>query len=543
MFDSSKSTRKLSRTKVLIILFLLVFASGYSLNGIVASKGASSTVTSTEIETTTVVMSNGSTSSIVANSATTQGNTSVSATSTASPTGGVLFTIPMSTLRNWLNLSSSSNVNFLPSGTKVPYYILTQSSPNKTLGLVYLTTDVAPASCWGYNSAIGTLVLVNTTGYIKALMIYINQDSWGYMITQAWLNTYVNRSVFEQLQFGVDAQPVTGATYSSTGIIDGVRDAGRLVVNDYQQHEPASASGLTASAAGMLILEPALNVFGSLSSDMGTQSELAIVILICLFAAAVVAFEFKSNKMRYGVSILSIVFMGFYAVRMVTIGDFVDFIKRFFPPISRDPYFYVLYGGVIVTSLIWGRLYCGYLCPFGVFTDFINKLSPIKLIVPYKYRSKLRYAKYVILALVVYEILEGTVLYQVEPFGTLFLLRGTELAWIFLGLILVASIFVNRFYCTYICPAGAALALLGWLRIREIKRWPECSKCMICANQCIPQAIKGDRISAFECMNCRGCEKLYLNSKLCPHYALERAEAKRHQGNSEVEVFPKAQSH
>ncbi|MGA2876861.1 MAG: 4Fe-4S binding protein, partial [Nitrososphaerales archaeon] len=121
--------------------------------------------------------------------------------------------------------------------------------------------------------------------------------------------------------------------------------------------------------------------------------------------------------------------------------------------------------------------------------------------------------------------------YQVEPFGTLFQLNGDTFAWIFLGSLLVISIFFNRFYCKYICPAGAGMALLSSLRMREIKRWPECKKCMICANQCEPQAIKGDHISSFECMNCRGCEKLYLNRKICPHYALERVAAKKQEAS------------
>jgi len=122
----------------------------------------------------------------------------------------------------------------------------------------------------------------------------------------------------------------------------------------------------------------------------------------------------------------------------------------------------------------------------------------------------------------VFEILQSTILYQIEPFGTFFFLSGNALAWIFLASILGASIFLNRFYCTYICPAGTGLALLSWFRTREIKRWPECEKCRICANQCARQAIKGNKISPFECMNCRDCEKLYLNTKLCAHYAKER---------------------
>jgi Pyruvate/2-oxoacid:ferredoxin oxidoreductase delta subunit len=416
-------------------------------------------------------------------------------------------------------------VKLVPSSTQVPYYIVTSINSGTAIGLIYLTTDVALKSCWGYNGYIETLVLVNTTGYIKALKIYSMPDSFGYHVTQAWLNTYINRSVFEELQIGLDVQPVTGATYSSLGVNNGVRDAGRIVVDDYQHQQSAGVSN-SVSGTGLILGAMILNIFGTIESSENV-STISLIALVCLFVAAVIAFELKSEKARYGVYVVSIIFIGFFAARMVTMDDFTDFVHWIFPPFWSNMYWYVLYGGVLATSLFWGRFYCGFLCPFGAFTDLMNKISPLKLKIPIKYQSKLRLTKYVVLAVVVFEILQNTILYQVEPFGTLFLFNGDTLAWVFLGLILGVSIFFNRFYCKYICPAGAGMALISRFRMKEIKRWPECKKCMICANQCEPQAIKGDHISAFECMDCRGCEKLYLNVKLCPHYAQERILAKK----------------
>ncbi len=428
----------------------------------------------------------------------------------------------MVNFRNWFNLTSS-NVSFVKSSTQIPYYVVTQGSTS--VGLIYLTTDISPKSCWGYNGMIGTISYVNTTGTIKGLFVYNNPDSWGYRITQQWLNTFINRSVFERLQIGVDVNPVTGATYSSSGVIDGVRDAGRIAVTDYQQQLKAGSSSSVLGEAAILG-GLVLNIFGSIDS-LNNESTVALIALAYLFGAAIIGFELKSDRIKYGVWAFSILLIGFFAVRMVSMGDFYSFIHLMFPPFWRNLYWYALYGGVFVTSLFWGRFYCGYLCPFGAFTEILNKLSPVKFKIPVKYQSKLRWSKYIVLAVVVYGILQNTFLYQVEPFGTLFLFNGDTFAWVFLGLILGISIFYHRFYCKYICPAGAGMALLSALRIREIKRWPECKRCMICANQCEPQAIKGDHISAFECMDCRGCEKLYLNTRICPHYAQERILVKK----------------
>src|SRR5208283_2738822 len=106
-----------------------------------------------------------------------------------------------------------------------------------------------------------------------------------------------------------------GATYSSVGIIDGVRDAGRTVVNNYQQQQlTANAKPSSGSA---LVLGAALNIFGALETS-SFQTQWSLVALICLFAAAVIAFELRSDKMKYGVQVSSIVLIGFFAVRMVT---------------------------------------------------------------------------------------------------------------------------------------------------------------------------------------------------------------------------------
>ena len=395
MFNSSKSTRKFSRAKLAILgIILLLFTSGYFINEYASTMRSDSTVTRPSLTTSATPSTSSTTASqgtstestlFTSNTTSSQSTSSTIAQTTSSTSASstaTIYRIPQSVLRTEFQGQglNSNGISFVASPTKVPYYIITRSpstdNSGSAIGLLYLDTDVDIADCWGYDSYISTLILVNTTGNIQNLTIYGNiLDSYGYMITQSWLNTYVNRSVLESFQFGVNAIPVTGATFSSTGIIDGVRDAGRIVINDYQQ----LAKTTSPQTGGISILGEALNIFGSLNSERAQSS---LIALILLFVAAVAAFELKNTAVRYGVAVGSILFMGFYAVRMITISDFIDFTTLRFPPISRDTYFYILYAGALITSLIWGRVYCGYLCPFGTFSDFLNKISPIKLTNP-----------------------------------------------------------------------------------------------------------------------------------------------------------------
>jgi NosR/NirI family nitrous oxide reductase transcriptional regulator len=129
----------------------------------------------------------------------------------------------------------------------------------------------------------------------------------------------------------------------------------------------------------------------------------------------------------------------------------------------------------------------------------------------------------VLVFLAIHGIIVGASFFDIEPFSALFLLIGDGPAFIFLGVVLVSSLFYNRSYCSYVCPAGAGLSLAGLLRIREINRWPECSECRICEAECPTGAISGAKISTLECMDCRTCEANYLNISRCPHYAFTRA--------------------
>ena len=62
---------------------------------------------------------------------------------------------------------------------------------------------------------------------------------------------------------------------------------------------------------------------------------------------------------------------------------------------------------------------------------------------------------------------------------------------LFATVLLGAGLFIERFYCRYLCPLGAALAIPGRIRMFDwLKRYKECgSPCQTCSNECFVQAI------------------------------------------------------
>jgi NosR/NirI family nitrous oxide reductase transcriptional regulator len=85
--------------------------------------------------------------------------------------------------------------------------------------------------------------------------------------------------------------------------------------------------------------------------------------------------------------------------------------------------------------------------------------------------------------------------------------------------LLVAGLFIERFFCRYLCPLGAALAIPGRLRMFDwLKRYHECGHpCQRCAHECPVQAIRPEgQINVNECIYCMHCQELYYDDHKCP---------------------------
>lgn len=195
-----------------------------------------------------------------------------------------------------------------------------------------------------------------------------------------------------------------------------------------------------------------------------------------------------------------------------------------------DPLIFVLWGFVAITLLFWGRgVFCGWLCPFGALQELLNtaaqKIGLRQINLPFPLHERLWPLKY-ILFIILFGLSLGALpftqsMVEIEPFKTAIVLRFDR-AWPFLlyvGLLLAATLFVQRFFCRYVCPLGGALAFPARMRMFEwLKRRWQCGlQCQICANSCPVQAIHPDgHINPNECIHCLSCQVLYYDDTTCP---------------------------
>jgi polyferredoxin len=242
-------------------------------------------------------------------------------------------------------------------------------------------------------------------------------------------------------------------------------------------------------------------------------------------AFAFVSFFRKSVPLKYATLVGAVAFLGFYKSQLLSIVNVFGLFGGNLPVFRQNLSWYLLAIVTIVSTVLWGRVYCGRLCAFGAFTQLLDRVAPNR------WQIKIPRALERRASLIKYGILAGAIAYflatrdplfypYIEPFWMFGIYGKTLPLWIGLASLLVFSLFVRNAYCRFLCPLGAALGLLSKLTVFRIKRWKECTHCRICEKACEWGAIRGPQIVMTECVRCDDCERLYEDTKKCPHHLI-----------------------
>ncbi len=175
--------------------------------------------------------------------------------------------------------------------------------------------------------------------------------------------------------------------------------------------------------------------------------------------------------------------------------------------------FWGVWGLVLFSGLLFGRVFCSWACPGGLLCQLIGK------ILPYRARwtkeiSKMHLGKYVALAVVSYlwlvldnprwavpirigQFFESVAL-TIEHAGTYWLIR----TFIVLG-ILVIGLFFTSAWCRYACPTGGVLELFSRFSLFRVYKSAECNHCGLCQRMCEMHTMPGET-NCTNCMDCTG---------------------------------------
>ncbi len=266
--------------------------------------------------------------------------------------------------------------------------------------------------------------------------------------------------------------------------------------------------------------EEAVETWGSLLRDQATD--------IGLFAGfatlTMVSFFRKSVPLKLVTFGAAILYMGFAKSQLISVVNIYGAMTGNMPVFRYNIAWYLFAGFTIVTTVLWGRLYCGRVCAFGALTQVMDRVVPsrLRVEVPRWLEDRAAWVKYGLLGatLSYFLVTSDITAYRfVEPFW-MFTRQGTTAMWTGLALLLVATVFVRNLYCRFLCPVGAFLGILSKLTVFRIKRWNECSTCKLCEKTCEWGAIRGPEIVMTECVRCDDCERLYADTSRCPHWLI-----------------------
>lgn len=181
---------------------------------------------------------------------------------------------------------------------------------------------------------------------------------------------------------------------------------------------------------------------------------------------------------------------------------------------------------LLAFTILFGRFFCGYACAFGSLGDWVfgissaiqKKLRKKVFKLPEKVIAKLRYIKYIVLVVILAMCVSGqySTIAEYDPWevfasiraGNFSMDRSSIGAIILLGIIIVGMCFVERFFCTFLCPLGALFSIMPMLPLTTFSRDKEkCVKgCKLCINTCPAGLSLGEENSKYgDCFQCGKC--------------------------------------
>lgn len=238
--------------------------------------------------------------------------------------------------------------------------------------------------------------------------------------------------------------------------------------------------------------------------------------------------------MRHIVQVAAfLLFPGLFITVFSAVGDILTaLIKDRFSVYALSAQLITVLTVFIITAL-WGRFFCGFVCFFGTLQEMIaflsKKIFPKKRQLPPQFDHLLKFIKYFIFIFIVVGIwiLVLPVDSSYNPWGVFGMLVSGNLSavsaaiptagFFILMAILICSIFIERFFCRYLCPLGAIFAIVSSKRAYQIHRQNDtCINCGLCTKRCsmgidVPQK---DTVTSGECINCMQC------LTICPRESL-----------------------
>ncbi len=434
-------------------------------------------------------------------------------------------------------------------------------------GYVFLTNDVVSIPAYS-GRPINTLVGFDLAGRITGVAIVHHEEpilavGISEQRLKAFTDQYRGKSVFEPITVGAPrpgyaaVDTISGATITvmvqnatitksvrRVAESRGLRPGGGTPQAESSSVRTAAAPAATASRLPASAASSDGPIEEPLWMEVWRDRKVSIALLLVgltVLSMILVFQDWLARRpqllwyLRRGFLLFTLVFIGWYALAQLSVMHVLTFLhaamRNFqWENFLIDPMLFILWSFVALTLLLWGRgVYCGWLCPYGALQELGNQLAQRfgvkQLEFPDVVHERLSALKYLVLIALfgvsLQSIAEAARFAEIEPFKTTIVMHFLR-EWPFVlysSALLIVALFNRKFFCKYLCPLGAALAIPGRFRVFDwwLRRRKECGRpCQTCAGQCEVRAIRQTgEINANECHYCLDCQVTYYNERKC----------------------------
>jgi len=174
----------------------------------------------------------------------------------------------------------------------------------------------------------------------------------------------------------------------------------------------------------------------------------------------------------------------------------------------------------VAIAFLLRKAFCSWLCPVGTLSEYLwragREIFRRNFRLPRWFDIPLRGLKYFLLGFFVWAVAnmpaDSLEQFMHSPYGAIADVRMLnffrylgETAAIVLGVLVIASVLIQNFWCRYLCPYGALLGIVSFFSPVRIRRSDEtCIDCAKCAKLC-PSSLPVDKLITIKSAECTGC--------------------------------------
>lgn len=337
--------------------------------------------------------------------------------------------------------------------TGLDMYYAEERDPDGRVLQLHLENTGLNKNVKGYAGPIDIGMTVGMDGRIRSVRHLRSMETSSYLrdIEKAGFYTQFEGIPLDSKSYEVDF--VSGASLTSEGI---ARSVSKLVSiareSPLEAYVDTQAAGFDVKAVlpGTWILNAAL--------------------IAGLFLVVQLKRVRQSKNLILGISVLSILYLGFYANNSFT---YVTFLQPFLG--TGWSYLLGAYATMVLASAIWdGNSYCRYVCPYGNVQRVLVRITPFRGKLPVSNRivGIVRWAITVALCIGIFSGLRDWASYELFP--DLFGIEFLDSMWFWLSVaVVLISAYYPMLWCRMLCPTGAVLdgvALLARPRKKRTSR-------------------------------------------------------------------------